>query len=130
MNNKILNIGLWVVQVLLAILFLMAGITKLTSPVENLPYPWMKEVPELMVRLLGIVEILGGIGIFLPSMLRIKPQLAIFATLGMIFLMISAIIFHVMRGESAVIGFNFIVIALAGFVYWGRSKKVVILPKQ
>jgi uncharacterized membrane protein YphA (DoxX/SURF4 family) len=123
-NNKVWNIAVWVVQILLAALFLKIGITKLFMP-ETLPYPWVKELPALAV-IAGIADLLGGMGLIFPDLLKIRPKLTVYAAYGIILLMICAIIFHVSRGESSEIGFNFIIIALAVFIAWGRSKKVAI----
>ncbi len=74
-NNKTLNIALWVAQVLLAAMFLMAGIMKATQPIEELSQSmtWVNDFSAGMVRFIGISELLGGIGLLLPALLRIKP---------------------------------------------------------
>jgi len=91
--------------------------------------PWTGQVPELVVRLLGIIDLLGAIGLILPALLRIKPQLTFWAALGIIALMICAIIFHVSRGEVSVIGINVFSIIIAGFIAWGRFRQVVVTSK-
>jgi putative oxidoreductase len=123
-NNKALNIALWIVQILVAALMLMNAYMKLAMPIPKLSaiYQWTGDLPETTVRLLGIVDLLGGVGIILPSLLKIKPGLSPLAAVGIILLMISATIFHISRDESSVIGFNFIVILFAGFVAWGRFR--------
>ena len=131
MNNKSLNICLWVAQGLLAVFMLMGGFMKLTMPIAELSkiLAWTGSFPEMAVRGIGILDAAGGIGILLPSLLRIKPNLTPLAAICIIVLMVSAIIMHVSRGEASVIGFNFVLIALAGFVYWGRTQKVQIVAK-
>jgi hypothetical protein len=69
----------------------------------------------------GIIDLPGGVGLIVPSLLRIKPRLTIYAALGAIVLMIIASIFHIARGEANSIGFNVLVAAMAAFVAWGRS---------
>ncbi|GGH20120.1 hypothetical protein GCM10007423_00320 [Dyadobacter endophyticus] len=93
---------------------------KLFKP-DGLPFPWIKNNPGL-VLLTGVVDLLGGIGILLPAVLRIRPVLTVFAAYGIIALMAIAIIFHVSRGEAKNIGFNIFVLSLAAFVAWGRQK--------
>lgn len=131
-SSKAMHISLWVVQVLLAAMFLMAGTNKLFQPIAELSkmLPWVTQVPEGLVRFIGISELLGGLGLLLPSILRIKPILTPIAAIGLSIIMVFATIFHISKGEIPVIGFNFVLLALALFVAWGRSKKAPILPKS
>jgi putative oxidoreductase len=130
-SNKALNITLWIVQGLTATLMLMSAYMKIATPILELSskWKWTGELPETVVRLLGVIDLLGGIGIILPALLRIKPSLTPLAAVGIILLMISASVFHISRGESSVIGFNIMIMLLASFVAWGRYKKSRILPR-
>jgi uncharacterized membrane protein YphA (DoxX/SURF4 family) len=130
-SSKVMHISLWVVQALLAAMFLMAGANKLFQPITELSkmLPWAAQVPEALVRFIGISELLGGLGLIVPSILRIKPVLTPAAAIGLALVMLFASIFHISRGEMSVIGMNFILMALALFVAWGRMKKAPILPK-
>src|SRR6478735_8762942 len=121
---KALNISLWVAQIALAAMFLMAGIMKTTTPIEELgaKMPWVKEFPNL-VRFIGISELLGGIGLILPSLLRIKPILTPLAAMGIVIIMILAALYHAKMGEFGSIGFTVVIALLAAFVAWGRFKK-------
>jgi len=131
-NNKVMNIALWVVQVLLAAMFIMAGAMKSFQPVEALAesLPWVTEVAEGLVRFIGVSELLGGLGILLPTLLRIRPALTTWAALGLAMVMLFAALFHGSRGEFSAIGMNMIFMAMALFVAWGRSKKVPIIAKS
>lgn len=131
-TNKGMNIGLWVVQVLLGLLFIMAGMSKAFQSIEALSeqLPWVTSTPIALVKFIGISELLGGIGILLPSILRIKPHLTVLAAYGLSAVMVLAAGFHASRGEFEAIGANVIMLALMLFVAWGRSKKVIILPKN
>lgn len=130
-NNKALNIVLWVVQVLLGLMFLMAGASKAFQPLGALAetLPWVTTTPLALVRFIGVSELLGGLGLILPSLLRIKPFLTSWAALGIAAIMVLAAIFHGSRGEFAAIGANVVFLAVALFVAWGRSKKAPILAK-
>ncbi|MHC2993725.1 membrane protein [Pontibacter sp. HJ8] len=130
-NNKALNITLWIAQVLLAGMFLMSGFMKVAQPIEQLSQmlPWASEVPAALVRFIGISEVLGGLGLLLPALLRIKPQLTVWAALGLVAVMVFASIFHISRGEFSAIGMNLILAAVALFVAWGRAKKAPIQPR-
>ncbi|MFD0998086.1 DoxX family protein [Ohtaekwangia kribbensis] len=129
---KGLNIALWAVQVILAAAFGMAGIMKSTSPIPDLAAQlvWPGDIPVLFVRIIGVSEFLAAIGLLLPSILRIRPSLTVGAALGLIVMMILALLFHISRGEMQALPINLIFGLLAGFVAWGRSKKIIILPKH
>ncbi|SHM87068.1 DoxX-like family protein [Chitinophaga jiangningensis] len=117
---KVLNVLLWMAQGILAATLLWAGFMKILAP-QGLPFPWVKEHP-LLVVLTGITDLLGGAGVVLPGLLRILPKLVVTAAYGIIALMISAIIFHISRGEASDIGFNIGMIVIALFVAWGRRR--------
>jgi putative oxidoreductase len=78
-------------------MFLMAGFSKSTQPIEQLSQmmPWTGQVPVGLVRFIGVSEFLGAVGLLLPSQRRIKPQLSVWAALGIATVMVLALIFHV-----------------------------------
>lgn len=129
-NLKILNILLWISQILLAFMFIMVGFMKTSQSIEELAkmLPWVTSYPYL-IRFIGISELLGGIGLILPSLLRIKPFLTPLAASCLAFVMVLASAFHIFRGEISSIGVNFIILAIAIFIAWGRTKKVIIESK-
>ncbi|WP_421871117.1 DoxX family protein [Marinoscillum sp.] len=127
-NTKVLNIILWIFQALVAATFIWAGAMKLFKPTE-LPWLWVTENPKL-VKISGVFDLLAGFGLTLPSALRVQPKMTIYAAYGTIALMISASIFHIMRGEGNQIGFNIFILASVIFIAWGRIKKVPIEPKN
>jgi uncharacterized membrane protein YphA (DoxX/SURF4 family) len=117
---KTINVILWIAQVILAVTFIWAGSMKLFKA-ASLPWPWVKEYPNL-VRATGILDLLAGIGIILPALLRIRTQLTLYASYGIMVLMICAIIFHTSRGETSKIGINIFILFTALFVAWGRQR--------
>ncbi|WP_375586886.1 DoxX family protein [Flagellimonas aurea] len=127
-NSKVLNMALWLFQILLAVIFVWAGTMKLFQP-NGLPWPWTKENPEL-VTISGILDLLAGLGLTLPTLLGVRPKMTIYAAYGIIALMIAASIFHSMRGEGDQIGFNIFILFSALFIAWGRHKKVPAEPKK
>lgn len=131
-KSRTINIALWVLQILIGSLFILPGIMKLMQPIAELSkmLPWTGQVDTWIVRSLGLIDVLGGVGLILPALLRYKPYLTIWAAYGSILLMLSAIIFHFSRGETEAIGFNMILIPLLAFIAWGRTKKSPILPKK
>lgn len=122
-----LNGSLWIVQALLALLFAGTGVWKLVTPTEALGavFPWMGELPT-MARVTGVFDLLGGLGILLPSLTRIRPRLAVFAAAGCVALQLSAIVFHFSRGEGGSTPFNFFLVALSALVVWGRGWRAPI----
>ncbi len=123
-----LNVALWIAQVLLAAAFLMAGSMKLTQPIADLgvKMAWVYAVPAGLVRFIGASELLGGIGVILPALTRIKPGLTSLAAGGLVVVMLLAAAFHVSRGEISMMPPSLVLGALAAFVAWGRYKKVPI----
>jgi uncharacterized membrane protein YphA (DoxX/SURF4 family) len=120
-KTKVMNIVLWILQIFLAVIFIWAGAMKLLKP-EALPWPWVKENPGLE-KLTGVIDLLAGLGLVLPALLRIQPKLTIYAAYGTVTLMIAASIFHISRGEASQIGFNIFILISAAFIAWGRLKK-------
>ncbi len=128
-NNKAIHISLWVAQGLFAMLFIMAGAMKTFQPVGVLveSLPWVTSVSIELVRFIGISELLGGIGLVMPALLRIKPGLTIWAAVGLSLVMVLAAIFHGSRGEYPAIGVNLLFAAITALIAWGRAKKAPIL---
>lgn len=130
-TNKTLNIALWVAQVILAAIFLLTGTMKVTQPIEELSQSmtWVNDFSAGMVGFIGISELLGGIGLLLPALLRIKTILTPLAALGLFIIMVLAFIYHISNAEYQALGINLILGAIAVFIAWGRYKKVPIQPK-
>jgi uncharacterized membrane protein YphA (DoxX/SURF4 family) len=123
-----MNIALWIVQILLALVFAMAGIMKVTQPMERLETRlggWVKDVGLRGVRLIGTLEILGAIGLILPAVTGILPWLTPVAAIGLALTMVGAMITHGRRSEYSPIGMNVLLLLLALFVVYGRF---VIIP--
>ena len=124
-----MNILLWLVQILLACAFGMAGVMKSTQPVDVLAangIAWAPQLPLALVRFIGISEFLGAVGLILPALTKIKPFLTPLAALGLLTIMILAMGFHVSRGEAGALPVNMVLGGLAAFVAWGRTSKVPI----
>lgn len=126
-----MNIATWIIQVLLGVLFLLAGSMKAFTPIAELGAAenmgWVNAVPAWMVKLAAFSEILGGLGLILPSALRIQPKLTVYAAYGLVLVMVFAAILHISRGEPFIP--NIVLGGLAGFVAWSRTSKVPIAPK-
>jgi putative oxidoreductase len=117
-----MNIALWIVQGLLALMFLFAGISKAFLPLQTVKknFSWANSLPAGLTRFIGISELLGGLGLILPAMTGILPWLTIAAGIGLVLVMISAAGFHTSRREFPSIGLNLVLLLLALFVVIGR----------
>ncbi|MBT33446.1 MAG: hypothetical protein CMO01_27605 [Thalassobius sp.] len=124
-KSKVLNMLLWITQLLLASSLIWSVFTKLFTPIEELSamWSWVAEVPISFVKFTGLVDLLGALGLTLPILLKVKPILTPLAAWGIILLMICAATFHILRGEVSEIGINIVFAILASFVVWGRMKK-------
>ena len=114
-----MNIGLWIVQGLLAALFLFAGGMKLVLPVEEMP----KEMtmPGWFLRFIGVAEVLGGLGLVLPWWLKIKPMLTPLAAGGLLIVMIGAVVVTLMAGGGATALMPAVVGILLAFIAYKRG---------
>jgi len=124
-GNRALNIALWVAQSLLFVAFVVFGGMKLFMPINQLAamWVWPGQVPPTFLRLMGVVDAAGGIGVLLPALTRIQPRLTVLAALGCTLLQTSAIVFHVSRGEVSVTPLHFVLLAISVFILWGRARK-------
>jgi len=89
--------ALWIVQVLLALLFLFAGGTKLILPLETMQ--GSVSLPLWFLRFIGVAEVLGGLGLILPTLLRIRPGLTPVAAAGLVIIMIGATLTTLVGGD-------------------------------
>jgi uncharacterized membrane protein YphA (DoxX/SURF4 family) len=118
-----MNTVLWIVQGILAAIFLMAGIMKATQPVEKLVKSglnWVERVPFTQVRFIGISELLGGIGLILPWALNLFPVLTPVAATALALVMVMAAFHHLRFNEGKAIIFNTILLLLSAFIAYGR----------
>ncbi|TDE27646.1 DoxX family protein [Actinomadura sp. 6K520] len=117
-----MNVFLWVVQALLAAIFVMSGLQKLAQPKNKLAgkYPWVKDVSLATLRFIGVMELLGAIGLVVPAAIGIAHVLTPIAGAGLAILMLLAMAMHVRRKESSAVPVTTILLVLATFVSWGR----------
>ena len=117
-----MNIILWVVQVLLAGMFGMAGIMKTFQTAKaKEQMPWAKNRSDTFVRFIGTAEILGALGLFLPLLTGILPWLTPLAAVGLAVIQLLAIFTeHLPKKEYKVIPINILLLALSVFVVAGR----------
>ena len=118
-----MNLALWIIQGLLAIMFLMAGLMKLSKPKIELSEKlgnWVDSYSLNTIKLIGLLEFLAAVGLILPLAINIFPILTPIAAIGLAVVMIGAMNLHYKRGEKDKIGMNLILFLLSVFVVFGR----------
>ncbi len=128
--RRLLAAGLWAAQLVLAFFLLFGAYMKLAAPAEEVAkmMVWAAQYPNLKT-FTGIVDLLGGLGILLPALTRIQPRLTVAAALGIVVLQVLAFGLHAARGEWPATPFNVILLCLAAFVLWGRSRAAPVAPR-
>lgn len=114
-----MNLILWIVQILLALAFLVSGITKVIRSSDRLK----EGIPEFhprMIRLIALAEILGALGLILPGLTGIATFLTPVAAAGLAIIMVGAVVTHARRGEGRSAAVNLVLLALALVVAVGR----------
>jgi hypothetical protein len=111
------NVTLWVIQGLLAALFLFAGSMKLVLPIEAMAGP--VELPGWFLRFIGVAEVAGAIGLIVPWLTRIQPRLTPLAAGGLVVIMCGATAITASGGPAAA-AVPFAVGVLAATVAYGR----------
>jgi hypothetical protein len=114
------NVTLWVIQGLLAALFLFAGAMKLVLPIEAMAGP--VALPGLLLRFVGMTEVLGAVGLILPGLLQIHAELTPVAAAGLVIIMVGATVITAIGGPIATAVVPFIVGVLAASVAYGRAR--------
>ena len=122
-----MNIALWIVQILLALMFLFAGGTKLvlsSEVLQSMGSPNQIILPGLLIKFIGLCEVLGGLGLILPGLLRKKPSLTPLAAAGLAIIMIGAVVITI-AGDGVAAGLvPLIFLILCIIVAYGRSSLV------
>jgi uncharacterized membrane protein YphA (DoxX/SURF4 family) len=117
-----MHLFLWILQIVLAAMFALAGVQKSTQPKEKLVarLPWVEDFSAGTVRLIGIVELLGAIGLVLPAALDILPVLTPLAATGLAIVMALAVNTHRRRHEPSGMALTAALLVAALVVAWGR----------
>jgi uncharacterized membrane protein YphA (DoxX/SURF4 family) len=115
-----MNIALWLIQALLAALFLFAGGMKLVMPIEEMMKQMPIALPGWFLRFIGVAEVLGGLGLILPWLSRIQPGLTPLAAAGLVIIMIGATVLTLIIGDIVMALMPLGVGILCVFVAYGR----------
>ena len=119
-----MNIALWVVQVLLAAAFFAHG-WMLLSPPPQIAEQMNASLPRWFQLFLGVAEVLAAVGLTLPGLTKILPWLVTWAAGGIMIVMVSATVFHLMRAEISSAAITLVLFAMAAFVAYMRQR---VLP--
>lgn len=117
-----MNLAVWIGQILLAVAFVGAGLSKLLQPYERQAarMGYVNDFTPGAIRAIGSLEFLGGIGVVLPAWTGILPWLTPLAAAGLAVNMGGAMSTHLRRKEYPMIFFNLILLGIAMFVTYGR----------
>jgi uncharacterized membrane protein YphA (DoxX/SURF4 family) len=118
-----MNLAPWVIAIVLAVVFAASGLMKIFRATEQLVasgFGWAQDFSPTAIRLIGVAEILGAIGLILPAAMHIAPILVSLAAAGLALVMAGAAAVHARRKEAPMIAMNAVLLALAVVVAWGR----------
>src|ERR1700761_9623834 len=118
-----MNQALWIVAIFLAASFTGSGLMKLLVPKDKLVSSgqgWAQDYTPTNIRLIGLVELLGAVGLIVPAVTHIAPILVPLTAVGLALVMVGAATVHGRRKEAINIVVNAGLLALAVFVAWGR----------
>ena len=122
-RERKIDAALWTVQVLLALLFVFAGVMKLVAPPEMLKGPGI-EFPLLFLRFIGLCELAGGLGLVLPGLLRLRTGLTPLAAAGLAIIMLGATATTLIGGLGAAALTPAVVGLLSASIAYGRTRRV------
>ena len=122
-----MNILLWIIQVLLALLFMFSGVMKLITPIEEMTQ--QIHLPGLFLRFIGVCEVLGGLGLILPALLRIRPALTPLAAALLVIIMIGATVLSLQIEPRALALIPLVTGLLLAFVAYGRRQLAPIAAR-
>lgn len=119
-----MDLALWIVAGLLAVVFTAGGIGKLAIPKDRIVAlpggEWAEDWSAGAVKTTGALDLLAAVGLVLPAALGIAPVLVPLAAVGVVLLMAGAVIVRLRHGSQKAIVVDLAYLALAAFVAWGR----------
>jgi putative oxidoreductase len=124
-----MNITLWILQVLLALVFLAHGLLFLAPP-PDIAAQMNAMLPGWFQLFLGVAEVLAAVGLTLPGLTRIRPGLVPAAAVGVMIIMVPATVLHLWRSEFSSAAITFVLLLIAAFVGYGRWRRLPIAPRR
>lgn len=117
----------WIPQLLVVLVFAGGGAYKLVTPYADVAEQF-GDIPQGLVVTASVLEVIGGIGVLLPTLTRILPGLTVWAALGCALLQAGAVVFHVAAGETDGLALNAALIVLSAGVAWLRWRVAPVAP--
>ncbi len=127
--NGVMNKVLWVLQVLLAAAFLAHGLLFLNPPAEVVEQ-MNASLPRWFQLFLGVAEVLAAIGLTLPGLTRVMPWLVTWAAGGIMIVMVSATVFHIVRGEFSSAAITLLLLVMATYLAYMRHRVMPIAERR
>ncbi len=124
-----MNVVLWILQLLLAVAFLAHGVMMLAPPPE-IAAIMNEQLPRWFQVFLGTAEVLAAVGLTLPGVTRILPWLVPAAAAGIVIVMVSATVLHVLRAEYSSAVITFVLLLMAATVIYGRMTRWPIASRR
>ena len=124
-----MNIVVWIIQVLLAVVFLLHGALYVVEPAaivarmrqQNPEFAQPGKFPSRAFRVfIGAAEVLAGLGLLLPAITGILPWLMPLAAAGLAIIMLGAAVQHFAKHETPAAGATVVLFLMAFFVAWMR----------
>jgi uncharacterized membrane protein YphA (DoxX/SURF4 family) len=128
--EETMNITLWVLQILLAVAFFAHGWLFLMPPSPEIAAQMNASLPRWFQLFLGFAEVLAAVGLILPGVAGIVPWLVPYAAGGLVIVMISATVFHVIRGELTSAAITAVLLAMASFIAYARWRIAPIRARK
>jgi putative oxidoreductase len=124
-----MNALLWILQVLLAAAFLAHGLLFLSPPPE-IAVQMNQSLPRWFQLFLGVAEVAAAVGLILPGLTRVMPWLVAWAAAGIVIVMISATVWHLVRAEYSSAAVTTVLLAMATFLAYMRHRVLPIHARR
>lgn len=117
-----MTVVLWILQILLALIFVSAGGMKIATPATKLAekMTWVKSAPNGSVKVLGVLEVAAAVGLILPPIVNIAVILTPLAAVGCACIMAGAVIVHARGKETPMVAMTTVIFLVSVFVAVGR----------
>jgi hypothetical protein len=120
-----MNTLLWIGQSIIAAMFTGGGLLKLIVPREKilLKQPFVQNYSGFQIKLIGMAEILGAIGIIVPAATGIFPVCTSLAAIGLCTIMLFAARVHLQRKENLKVVVIFLMLFVTSYIAYQRWRE-------